>query len=194
MRYSIRTVTPLAEIDTVISVDEAKQHLRVESDFTDDDALIESYARAAQDAVERLTSQILTVREMELAVRGFPCSAIELPREPVTAITAIAYLDGSGGAAELEAGDWRWSESNPGQVLPAIGTSWPAAYDEDGSVRVTFEAGYEEGLCPASLIAAVKLLLGHFYTNREAVVTGTIATDMPQGVAALCAPYRRILI
>ncbi|HWT12294.1 MAG TPA: head-tail connector protein [Allosphingosinicella sp.] len=203
MRYSIRTVGPLAPaevIPPVIDLAEAKAHLRV--DFDDDDDLISAYLAAAQDHVERHTSQVLTPREMELSLHGFPAASsgrcgsqdIVIPREPVTAITAISYADADGVAAELDEADWRWSEGAADLVLPTYGTSWPTAYDERGSVRVRFEAGYEEGLAPASLTAAVKLMLGHLYLNRESVVTGTIATELPAGIAALCAPYRRVML
>jgi len=34
------------------------------------------------------------------------------------------------------------------------------------------------------------LLIGHWYTGREAVVTGTIATEMPMATQALWGPHR----
>jgi len=40
-----------------------------------------------------------------------------------------------------------------------------------------------------SIRMAVMLLVGHWYTNREAVVTGTIATTVPLAFASLLAPY-----
>jgi uncharacterized phiE125 gp8 family phage protein len=193
MRYLIRTVTPLDDVELVITLDEAKAHLGVH--FEDDDDLILALGMAAQDHVERYTGQVLTPREMEMSLRGFPIDdggRIEIPRAPVTDISLIAYTDGDGVAAELEQADWRWFESVPEVVLPAYTTSWPAAYDEAGSVRVTFQAGYEVGLAPGSLVGAVKLMLGHLYANREAVVVGTISTELPFAVDALCRPYRRV--
>ncbi|WP_313489172.1 head-tail connector protein [Stutzerimonas nitrititolerans] len=41
-----------------------------------------------------------------------------------------------------------------------------------------------------SITAACLLILGHLYANREDVVTGTIATDLPMGSQALLTPYR----
>jgi hypothetical protein len=38
--------------------------------------------------------------------------------------------------------------------------------------------------------AACLLILGHLYANREDVVTGTIATEMPKGSEALLTPHR----
>lgn len=38
---------------------------------------------------------------------------------------------------------------------------------------------------PASFKAALLLLIGHSYANREAIVTGTIATELPLAVESL---------
>lgn len=38
---------------------------------------------------------------------------------------------------------------------------------------------------PASFKAALLLLIGHSYANREAVVTGTIAANLPMAVESL---------
>lgn len=38
---------------------------------------------------------------------------------------------------------------------------------------------------PASFKAALLLLIGHSYANREAVVTGTIASELPMAVQSL---------
>lgn len=40
--------------------------------------------------------------------------------------------------------------------------------------------------------AGILLLLGDLYTNREEVVTGTIATQMPTGARACLRPLRRM--
>jgi hypothetical protein len=43
---------------------------------------------------------------------------------------------------------------------------------------------------PAAVSAAILLMGGHLYANREAVVTGTISTALPLSVQFLLAPYR----
>lgn len=43
---------------------------------------------------------------------------------------------------------------------------------------------------PAAVTAAILLMGGHLYANREAVVTGTISTALPMSVQFLLAPYR----
>jgi uncharacterized phage protein (predicted DNA packaging) len=39
---------------------------------------------------------------------------------------------------------------------------------------------------------AIRLMVGSWYANREAVITGTIVTEMPMGVAALLRPLWRV--
>jgi hypothetical protein len=51
-------------------------------------------------------------------------------------------------------------------------------------------AGDSPMLINPAIKAACLLILGHFYANREDVVTGTIATAMPMGSQALLTPYR----
>lgn len=48
---------------------------------------------------------------------------------------------------------------------------------------------FELPITPA-VTAAVLLLAGHLYANREAVVTGTISTALPLSVQFLLAPHR----
>jgi len=43
---------------------------------------------------------------------------------------------------------------------------------------------------PAPLGVAVAMLAAHFYENREAVVTGTIATPLPWAVDSIVDAYR----
>lgn len=51
-------------------------------------------------------------------------------------------------------------------------------------------AGGNPMLSNASFKSACLLILGHLYANREDVVTGTIAADLPRGSQALLTPYR----
>jgi hypothetical protein len=55
-------------------------------------------------------------------------------------------------------------------------------------------ADFASGDAPASLVSAVLLLVGHWFTNREGVVLGTIATDVPFAVEALCIQHRQVWV
>lgn len=190
MIYTIRTVTPATF--SPVSLDEAKAHVRRLD--SDEDDLIAAQLAAAVDHVERLTSQVLADRVMEIAWPDFPCfpELLSIPREPVTEIVSLTYADSDGADVIMPPADYRWTEAAADVVLPAFRQPWPSASGEAGSVRLRFRTGYGEGLAPPALLAAVRLMLGHLISNREQVVTGTIATEMPLGVERLCAPFRRI--
>lgn len=52
------------------------------------------------------------------------------------------------------------------------------------------DAGDRPMVCNKQIAAACLLILGHLYANREDVVIGTIATELPQGSKALLNPHR----
>jgi uncharacterized phiE125 gp8 family phage protein len=82
-----------------------------------------------------------------------------------------------------------------GAMIAAPGTVWPSSWAADGSVTVTFEAGHGDVSVEApGLVTAVLMLIRHWYDNRGPVVTGTIASDVPMTVTALCAAYRTPMI
>jgi len=51
-------------------------------------------------------------------------------------------------------------------------------------------AGDDPMVVNDAIRAAVLLIVGHLFNNREEVVTGTIATKMPMGAHALLWPHR----
>ena len=43
---------------------------------------------------------------------------------------------------------------------------------------------------PAPIMHAIKLLVGHWYQNREAVSVGVAVAELPRAVKALLDPFR----
>lgn len=179
----VRTVAPAAP---VISLAEAKRHLRVLHD--DDDADITELVEAATAAVEGPNGigVALTPQTWRLSLDHFPCEII-IPLGPVTSISSIAYTDADGNPAIV--GTWRADlDQQPVRIWPARNAVWPSLVCEPGAVKVTFVCGYTEA--PADLKAGIKLLVGHFYEHREAVTTDLRAIDLPLGVGAILNRYR----
>jgi uncharacterized phage protein (predicted DNA packaging) len=46
---------------------------------------------------------------------------------------------------------------------------------------------------PASIVLAVKMLVGHWYESREAVAIGVQAQVLPDGAMDLVGPFRRFV-
>lgn len=81
--------------------------------------------------------------------------------------------------------------SVPSRGLLTYGSTWPTARSSSGSVRIRYVTGYsapadspQVHVLPKTARAAILLMLGHLYENREAVIAGNLA-ELPLGVQAL---------
>jgi uncharacterized phiE125 gp8 family phage protein len=160
----------------------AKQHLEYEDD--DRDALIQQYIDAAQAWVEDFTGKLLFRRTIP---QRFPSNSASLRFHvgPSAEVESLKYLDSDFAEQIIDPADYRVV----GDRLYPV-TTFP--YARHG-IEAAVTAGYD-GDVPAPLISAQLLLIGHWFANRETVVTGTIATSLPFGADALCAPYRSTLV
>lgn len=178
-----------------VNLTEAKLHLRVDTE--DDDAVIMQLIQTARVDVETISLHKLITQTWDYYLDGFPgCSVIEMPYPPLQSVTAIYYYpDGSTEQTFAAANYTVDAVSEPGKIYLKTPTgggsgSWPAdALIPYNGVKIRFVCGY--GLGAANVdpraIQAMKLLIGHYYENREAVFMGrTNPTLLPQGVYDLC--------
>lgn len=180
--------------EAILPLAGCKAHLSIAPGDVEFDALIEVLRDAAIEYVERhCGAKLGPVTGMAWRAESLPCSTrdtVNLATWPVTEVTGIAWLD-SGGAAVV--GDpTAFRVSQKGVLRPAPGSQWPSGVG--GGVEITFSAGFAEGAAPPSLLQAVRLMLGHMFANREAVLVGVVAAEVPLGVAAMCAPFRPVVI
>jgi hypothetical protein len=68
--------------------------------------------------------------------------------------------------------------AGPARLTPIYGGSWPQTQDVINAFTVRFTAGYgtTAASVPYDVKAAIKLLIGHLYENREAVIVGSNVT------------------
>jgi uncharacterized phiE125 gp8 family phage protein len=158
-------VTPPAE--EPVSLDEMKQHLRV--DIMEDDLLIESLITTAREYVEMFTRRQLVTAEWGLTLDEWP-ACIRPPRPPLMGVMTLAYTDSAGQPQTLDPARYQVDMSRePGRILPAHGTSWPAVQPGPGAVQLLYQAGYGAAVdVPHTFKAAIKLVVGDLYEHREA--------------------------
>jgi len=181
---------PIAE---PVSLEEARGQCRVEAYGTPaahpDDFMIEVYISAAREWVENYTGQAMCPQTLELALDEFPEEEIEITRGPVRAITSVSYADENQVVQTLSQ-DAYALDTNSDRIwlLPAAETEWPTAGEFANAVKIRYEAGYDipggspqDNPLPASAKAAMLLLIGHLYRNRESTVERALA-EMPLGV------------
>lgn len=175
------SVAPASE---PVTTAEAKTHLRV--DGTDEDAYIDTLVKAAREKIEIDAERALLPQTLVLRLDRFP-GIIELRRCPVTAVSSITYVDTTGATVTLAATEYQTDVSTePGRIAPAYGKSWPATRDQANAIVVTFTAGYANAAAvPASAKHAIKLLVGHWFRNREAINVGNIVSQFKLSYDAL---------
>jgi uncharacterized phiE125 gp8 family phage protein len=178
-----------------VTLEDAKTHLRV--DNTDEDDLIEGLIQTAREYCETFTGRAFITQTWYWKADRFPYfQKIYLPRPPLVSITAVSYVD-QNGTTQTWAPTTGYQLSQPAgpkagyaSILPAYGTSWPTTRYQLEAVTVEYVCGYgQPPAVPASIPAAMKLLIGHLYENREAVVLGVNPLDLPLAIPALLGPF-----
>lgn len=169
-----------------ISLELAKAHLRIVED-TSEDSLILAYIKAAREWVENYTGLVLVQRAFTEQRDSFG-RFIELYRYPIVPNSvSISYTDTSGTPQVYENALYS-VDRRPARIYPALSGSWPSV-GSYGSVSISYTAGLAEGSVPQALIQAMLLLVGHWYSSREAV-SDRAAEEVPFAVNALCQQYR----
>lgn len=179
-----------------VTLTEAKAHCRV--DISDDDDYITGLIKAARSYCEEWTRTSFVEQTWRYKADYFNDGGIYLPRPPIIAINSITYIDSDGANTQLTSDLYQVdTDSIPARLWPAWGEYWPYARYQFGAVQIEYRAGYRPAgspvdaeTVPADIKHAIKLMVGHMYENREAVVMGTTAMELPLAVEALLAPYR----
>lgn len=190
MLAPVRTVAPLV---TPVSVAEAKAHLRVVG--STDDTLIGALIAAATDHLDGwsgILGRALVTQTWRQDFGRF-CDAMRLPLGPAASVTSVTYYDGDNVSRTLAETVYELVTDARG---PFVGLkpdqSWPSTYGRRNAVSVTYVAGTAAADVPAAIKAAIMLMVGNLYENREANVVGTIVSALPLGVDRLLGPYLRV--
>lgn len=190
----MRVVVVTPPIDPVVTLEIAKQHLRI--DGNDDDALITGMVAAVTnhlDGPEGWLGRALAVQTLELRLDHFTGPAcrydIRLPYAPIIEVASVKYFSSAGVEQTVAPNSY---ELLGDRIALAFGQSWPSARVQREAVRIRYRAGYEA--LPAAINAAILLMVGDLYANRESVITGpsaaAIAVPMSTTVEALLTPFR----
>jgi len=196
MLKPVRTAPPA---DPPVSVAECKSHLRVS--HSDDDTIIGIYLNAAVARLDGYSGILGRCMVTQSWRQDFECwpdlSVIRLPFADVSAVTSLKYFDADNVEQTVSAGLYALAEDELGGLLWLKKDFTAPTHNDDrpDPIQVTFVAGYGAAAAvPAALKAAILLMVGDFYENREDTVIG-VGVDvrpLPRGVDALIAPYRRV--
>jgi len=198
---SLIVATASGSGDRPVSVADAKEHLRI-VDMTTDDTYIGVLIDTATEWCEDYCDRTFADKQYTVAFDDFVDLRIGLPRPPVrlhataaSATVTISYVDQGGTTQTLT-----WAQSGtqqfrldrdhvPSLVYPEYLENWPSVRLDDKAVQVTYLAGYGGAAnVPTPAKHAIKMLVGHWYANREAV--GSVGRELEMAVSALLANLR----
>lgn len=172
-----------------VTLAEAKLHCKV--DGTDDDTLLTALIVAARQQAEHRLGRALCTQTLEKVLDTFP-DDIKLPMPPAKTIVSVKYLDTAGVEQTLASNTYSLDkDSEPGWLTPAYGLSWPDTYAVPNAVRVRYTCGYGAAAdVPPSIKAWMLMAVGTLYGQREAIIIGVSAGEVPRDFfAGLLDPY-----
>ncbi|MBP9183943.1 MAG: hypothetical protein KBF78_12480 [Fuscovulum sp.] len=180
-----------------LPVDALKDHLRLGAGFplpTGQDALLESYLRAAMAAIEGRIAKALIRRRFRWTLEDWrDPSEVPLPIAPVSAVVSVKLVDEVGGETVLPGTSWRLVSDLHRPKLAGNGSVLPPV-PSDGQAVIEFDAGFGPawGDVPADLQQAVLLLAAEYYEHRHD--DGSAGAGLPFGVVTLLERWRQIRI
>jgi uncharacterized phiE125 gp8 family phage protein len=190
MLKPVRTVAPT---EALISLAEAKAHLR--ADHTDEDTLITALIAAATshlDGYSGILGRALITQTWKVETDAFT-DPLRLPVGNLLAVSSVKYYDASNAQQTLSTDVYAGFTDEQG---PFIGLKpdedWPDVYDRRDAIEVIWTAGYGAAATavPSGILQAGLLMIGHWYTNREAVSIGESVAEIPLAASALLEPFR----
>lgn len=171
-RSLVRLTEPVIE---PVTVAEAKQHLRIDADFTDDDLYIQSLITASRYYVENHTDRTLLRTQLQMKFDYFPVWDIPLARPPVMSDPVVVQYTPSDAAMGYQLTaftNFRTDrDSTPAVIRPQWNGTWPSTRGAENDVVITWWAGFGTtgADVPVPARHAMLLILAHWYRSREAV-------------------------
>ncbi len=158
-----------------------KNHLRIENDETAFDGELTDLILTAAEYVQSECHLQLITTQYKARWNSFPReNYIKVPLFPVVTIDALQYYNNAGTLTAFTDYQTELYQS-PCKVYLGTNAIWPTPQeDKINSVVLTFTAGHGVSSVgqPYQVRHLIKLLVAHWFRNREAVLTGTISKEI----------------
>ena len=178
-----------------LPLDAAAMRARLRIDSTAEDDLLEDFLAAAASEIDGPdgVGVALMAQTWTLTLDAWPLEIV-LPGWPVTGVSVVRYLDADGAEQTLDhAATLRLATSaGVARLLRKPGASLPQTLAQAAVVEVDYTLGRATAAeVDPGLVTALALLAGHYYENREGVVVGVAAAEVPLGVRHILDRFRR---
>ncbi|ETT46276.1 hypothetical protein BSK66_25530 [Paenibacillus odorifer] len=145
---------------------EAKRHLRLEEDETDEDELISGLISAAREYAEDRQWKRLAKRKFETQS---PADLFFRLPAPCQSIESVSFTDSEGAMVVISPSFYTLYSDNFKADLFLSSFKYPPLRTTDKyPVRIEFTAGMQPEEVPRKTKIAILMLVGHWYETREA--------------------------
>ena len=181
----LRLLTPPAK--KIQTLEEAKEHLCLPQDFTEQNTAIISYIDAATsmiDGASGILNRGLITQTWTGVLDAFP-AIFSLPLPPVQSVTEIRYTDTAGDSQTVGSANYRVSYTNMdfsrAFVEPVNGFSWPSIDNVLGAVEIDFVVGYgdDNDDLPQKVRQVHNFLVASQHEHRRSLIEGLSVADNP---------------
>lgn len=173
----------------VLTLEQAKQQLRIPMAIDDEDDIHEAMIIAAGDAISQQSGRVLGPCEIEIYLDGKDLADIVyLPWSPIE-ITEVAVKNDAG----VYVATTEYEASTAG-ITPRIKFTGLGSRTGMDVVRITADAGFAQGEVPPGLLHAMRLLVVHYDENRSETIVPVPARVIPKGVDNLINPHRNVFM
>ena len=172
--YSHQVTETVAVPAEPIDIEYAKDHLRIDS--AEENILIANLIIAARQYAEIFCARSFAQHTYRADLANF-ADLMELPLGPVQSVTSIKYYD-TASPSVLQTLSSSVYAVNKDCITRTYGSSWESVYPRPDAVQITYTTGYSDLASPEDTVAntpeavraAMLLLVGDLYENREAEV------------------------
>lgn len=190
----VRTVPPGVDL---LEISDARKQCNL--DHTEHDEHLKALVASVTGALEAPAGILricLNKQTWRDAWSAFPSTCrIRLSVEPLISVSAVEYIAAGATSWTAFSSDYwaAYTDAEGGWVELLDDATWPDTAKRPEAVRVTYVAGHNRPAdIPQAVLHAARLMVAHYYENREASVIGVPAQDLPLGVRNLVGPFLRV--
>lgn len=172
----------------------------MDADLHDEDEDLAAWISTARELSEDFTGRVWIDSTWEMLICDWPCGGLLIPKGPLIAINSIEYLDADNVYQLADSADYRFAQDEPPRIFWEPSTPiYRGATARHDSIRLELRLGYPGAGSPNDAAGvpnlakqAIRMMVAHWYENREAVATETRQqpSEMPYGFERLLQPLR----
>ena len=172
------------------TTDQMKTFLKV--DTTADDTLIDNLVQAATESCQVYTNRyFIDTVVIQYSDKWEALSS--LYKSPVDSVTHVKYYDSDDTLQTWASSNYIVDSSyEPARITLAVDKSFPSLSDRANAIEVKYTVGYGTASTdvPEGIRTAIALTCGNWYANRQSVITGRTATELPLSSQYLLDQYK----